>query len=169
MKLAIKDGKLIVVAGIVGTSKTTLRKIQEVLEEDKEILVAKALSVDGGQISLGTLMLALFCDLTTEKDDPMPTQTEKRERALRTLILKRKKPVVLLMDDAHQLHPKTLVGLKRLMEIVRDGKGMMPIVLAGHPKLKNGAVGRTIDDTIAVRAVFDKGPRGSISHRTETR
>ncbi|KVT51492.1 AAA family ATPase [Burkholderia ubonensis] len=133
LKLAIKDGKLIVVAGIVGTGKTTtLRKIQEALEEDKEILVAKALSVDGAQISLGTLMLALFCDLTTAKDDPMPTQTEKRERALRTLIRKRKKPVVLFIDDAHQLHPKMLVGLKRLMEIVRDGKGTLSIVLAGH-------------------------------------
>jgi type II secretory pathway predicted ATPase ExeA len=139
LRLAIKDGKLIVLAGIVGTGKTTtLRKIQDLLEQDKEkeILVAKSLSVDGGQISLGTLILALFCDLTTEKDGPMPTQTERRERALRALIRKRKKPVALFIDDAHQLHPKTLVGLKRLMEIVRDGKGTLSVVLAGHPKLK---------------------------------
>jgi len=25
------------------------------------------------------------------------------------------------IDDAHDLHPKTLVGLKRLIEVVRDG------------------------------------------------
>ncbi len=156
LKLAIKDGKLIVLAGIVGTGKTTtLRKIQEALEEDKEILVAKALSVDGGQISLGTLMLALFCDLTTAKDDPMPTQTEKRERALRTLIRKRKKPVVLFIDDAHQLHPKTLIGLKRLMEIVRDGKGTLSIVLAGHPKLKNDLLRPSMEEIGARTTLFE--------------
>ena len=52
----------------------------------KEIHVAKSLLVDGGQISLGTLILALFCGLTTVKDEPMPTQMERRERALRALI-----------------------------------------------------------------------------------
>ncbi|MGF6935477.1 type II secretory pathway predicted ATPase ExeA [Paraburkholderia sp. UCT70] len=52
---------------------------------------------------------------------------------LRALIRKRKKPVALFIDDAHQLHPKmTLVGLKRLMEIVRDGRGTLSVVLAGH-------------------------------------
>lgn len=183
LKLAIKDGKLIVLAGIVGTGKTTtLRKIQDLLEQgkEKEILVAKSLSVDGGQISLGTLILALFCDLTTEKDGPMPTQTKRRERALRALIRKRKKPVALFIDDAHQLHPKTLVGLKRLMEIVRDGKGTLSVVLAGHPKLKNDLLrpsmeeigARTtlfeLDGFSAVRTVFDAGVRGSVSRWPET-
>jgi type II secretory pathway predicted ATPase ExeA len=158
LKLAIKDGKLIVLAGIVGTGRTTtLRKIQDALEEDKEkeILVAKALSVDGGQISLGTLILALFCDLTTVKDDPMPTQTERRERALRALIRKRRKPVALFIDDAHQLHPKTLIGLKRLMEIVRDGKGTLSIVLAGHPKLKNDLLRPSMEEIGARSALFE--------------
>ena len=158
LKLAIKDGKLIVLSGIVGTGKTTtLRKIQDALETDaeKEILVAKALSVDGGQISLGTLILALFCDLTTVKDDPMPTQTERRERALRALIRKRKKPVALFIDDAHQLHPKTLIGLKRLMEIVRDGKGTLSVVLAGHPKLKNDLLRPSMEEIGARTTLFE--------------
>jgi type II secretory pathway predicted ATPase ExeA len=157
LKLAIKDGKLIVLAGIVGTGKTTtLRKIQDLLEQDKEkeILVAKSLSVDGGQISLGTLILALFCDLTTDKDGPMPTQTERRERALRALIRKRKKPVALFIDDAHQLHPKTLVGLKRLMEIVRDGKGTLSVVLAGHPRLKNDLLRPSMEEIGARTTLF---------------
>jgi hypothetical protein len=29
------------------------------------------------------------------------------------------------------------VGLKRLIEVVRDGNGTLSVVLAGHPKLKN--------------------------------
>jgi hypothetical protein len=35
------------------------------------------------------------------------------------------------------LHSKTLIGLKRLIEVVRDSGGMLSVVLAGHPKLKN--------------------------------
>ena len=54
---------------------------------------------------------------------------------MRALIRKRKKPVALFIDDAHQLTSKTLVGLKRLIEIVRRGKGTLSVVLAGHPKL----------------------------------
>lgn len=69
LKLAIKDGKLIALSGIVGTGKTaTLQKIQELLAQDKEILVAKSLSVDGAQTTLATLIVALFYDLATEKD-----------------------------------------------------------------------------------------------------
>src|SRR3954464_2590519 len=33
--------------------------------------------------------------------------------------------------------PKTLTGLKRLMEVIADGDGRLSIVLVGHPKLRN--------------------------------
>ena len=42
LKLAIKDSKLIVLAGIVGSDKTTtLQKIQDLLEQDKDVVVKK--------------------------------------------------------------------------------------------------------------------------------
>jgi type II secretory pathway predicted ATPase ExeA len=41
---------------------------------------------------------------------------------------------VLFVDEAHDLHYKTLIGLKRLCEVVADGGGVLSIVLAGHPK-----------------------------------
>jgi type II secretory pathway predicted ATPase ExeA len=44
---------------------------------------------------------------------------------------------VALFVDAHDLHPKTLVALKRLIELVAEGGGQLSIVLVGHPKLKN--------------------------------
>jgi len=138
LKLAIKDGKLIVLSGMVGTGKTSsLQKIQESLEQDKEILVAQSLALDIGRITIDTLELALFRDLTTDKDSPMPSKSEDRPRALRALIRKKKKPVVLFIDDAHQLQTKTLFDLKRLMEVVRGDKGTLSLVLAGHPKLRN--------------------------------
>ena len=138
IKVSIRSGRLIAVTGIVGCGKTTaLRKVRDTLAEGKEILVSKSLSVDKARVNLGTLILALFYDLANEKDFRIPTQPEKRERKLQDLIRKRKRPVALFIDEAHDLHPKTLVGLKRLIEVVQDGGGTLSVVLAGHPKLKN--------------------------------
>jgi len=133
LKLEIKAGKLVALSGIVGCGKTTiLRRIQEALSQDKEILASKSLSLEKSQISLATLIMALFYDLATEKDFKIPTQPERRERALRDLIKKRQKPIALFIDDAHDLHSKTLIGLKRLIEVVRDSGGMLSVVLAGQ-------------------------------------
>jgi type II secretory pathway predicted ATPase ExeA len=46
---------------------------------------------------------------------------EKRERERGALVRWRRKPVALFIDEAHNLRPRTLTGLKRLMEVVADG------------------------------------------------
>lgn len=152
----IRAGKLITISGIIGCGKTTmLRRIQEMLARERDILVAKSLSVEKSQISLPVLINALFYDLAIEKDFKIPTQPEKRERALRDLIRKRQKPVALFIDDAHDLHAKTLVALKRLIEVIRDGGGTLSIILAGHPKLKNDLRRPTMEEIGLRGAVFD--------------
>lgn len=50
---------------------------------------------------------------------------------------KGKRPVALFVDEAHDLNGHTLIGLKRLMEVVEDGGGRLSVILAGHPKLRN--------------------------------
>ena len=65
------------------------------------MLVSKSLSVDKNRATLGTLIAALFYDLSPDKDVKIPGQGEKRERDLRDLIKKGKKPVVLIVDEAH--------------------------------------------------------------------
>jgi len=50
---------------------------------------------------------------------------------------KGKRPVVLFVDEAHDLTRHTLTDLKRLLEVIEDGDGKLSIVLAGHPKLGN--------------------------------
>ena len=75
--------------------------------------------------------------MSTEKQVRIPTQGEKRERDLRELVRKNKRPVALFVDEAHDLNGHTLTGLKRLMELVEDGDGRLSVVLAGHPKLRN--------------------------------
>ncbi len=67
----------------------------------------------------------------------IPKQPELRERELRDLVLKRKKPVVLIVEEAHELHHYTLTGLKRLREMIEDGGAKLCVLLAGWPKLRN--------------------------------
>lgn len=67
----------------------------------------------------------------------MPTQPEKRERQLLELMSKRRKTVALFCDKAHDLHGRMLLGLKRLMELVRASGGTLSVVLSGRPKLTN--------------------------------
>lgn len=135
---AIKKGKLIALSGIVGSGKTTLlKKIHEKLNVEKDVVISKSLSLEKDRVTLTMLIMALFYDLSTEKEVKIPAQSERRIRTLRELIRKREKTVALFIDEAHDLHAKTLVGLKRLMEVIQDGGGSLSIVLAGHPKLKN--------------------------------
>jgi len=135
---AILEGRLIAVCGVVGSGKTvTLRRLQQLLREENRVIVSKSLAVEKHSVKLGTLITALFYDLSPDKQVRIPSQGEKRERELRDLVKKHKRPVALFIDEAHDLHPTTLTGLKRLMEVVEDGEGRLSVILAGHPKLKN--------------------------------
>ena len=135
---AIHEGRLIALCGVVGSGKTVmLRRLQRLLEEEKKITVSRSLAVDKHRIKLATFIAALFYDLSTEKNVRIPSQGEKRERDLRELVRKNKRPVALFVDEAHDLNAHTLTGLKRLMELVEDGEGRLSVVLAGHPKLRN--------------------------------
>lgn len=138
IKGAILEGRLIAVCGIVGCGKTVmLRRLQQILREENRVLVAKSLAVEKHHIQLGTLIAALFYDLSADKQVSIPTQGERRERELRELVKKCKRPVALFVDEAHDLQSSTLIGLKRLMEVVEDGEGRLSVVLVGHPKLQN--------------------------------
>jgi type II secretory pathway predicted ATPase ExeA len=136
LKAAITQGQLIALSGIVGCCKTTtLHRLHEVLGREPDIVVSKSLAVDKDRVHLGTLIMALFYDLAPEQDVTIPTQPEKRERQLLELIHRRRKTVALFIDEAHDLHSRTLLGLKRLMELVHASGETLSVVLAGHPSL----------------------------------
>jgi hypothetical protein len=80
--------------------------------------------------------------------------------ALLELIKKRHKPIALFVDEAHDLHGKTLIGLKRLIEVVRSGGGTLSVVLAGHPKLKNDLSRPSMEEIGARATVFPLEPFG---------
>jgi hypothetical protein len=82
-------------------------------------------------------------------------EAEKRERDLRELVKKTRRPVVLFVDEAQDLNGNTLNGLKRLMEVVEDGGGLLSVVLVGQPRLRYG-LGRPTMEEIGYRTdVFD--------------
>lgn len=139
LKIAAQSGSLVALTGIIGSGKTTtLRRLFSVLMKENKILVSKSISIEKNRSTMTTLISALFYDLSTDdKEVKIPASGEKRERDLRDLIKKRKKPVVLFVDEAHDLHYSTLKGLKRLIEMVEDSGGILSVLLAGHPKLKN--------------------------------
>lgn len=135
---AIAEGRLIAVCGVVGSGKTVLlRRLQQALEDEKKVTVSKSLAIEKQSIKLATLIAALFYDLSPDKQVQIPKQGERRERQLQELVKKGKKPIVLFVDEAHDLNAHTLTGLKRLMELVEDEGGRLSVVLAGHPKLRN--------------------------------
>ncbi|SEN69543.1 Type II secretory pathway, component ExeA (predicted ATPase) [Sphingomonas gellani] len=138
LKAAILGGRLIALTATIGSGKTVLtRRLREELERDGRVIVSRALSLEKAKISVPLLVAALFYDLSTEKTVSIPSQSERRERDLQELFRKAKRPVALFVDDAHDLHPKTLTALKRLVELVTEGGGQLAVILVGHPKLRN--------------------------------
>lgn len=137
---AVQTGRLVVVSGLVGSGKThLLRRIEDELARAARVAVAKSLAVDKRRTSLPSLIEALFYDLSPgdRAQVKIPKQAERRERDLRDLMRKGKRPVVLVVDEAHDLHHKTLTGLKRLMEVVADAGVLLSVLLVGHPRLRN--------------------------------
>lgn len=138
LEKAIHSGGIIALTGIVGIGKTlAIRQFQEALKSGNKIIVSKSLVTDRRRVTSNSLYTALFEDLPTGKDFKAPTQPEKRERALQALINKINKPVAFFIDEAHELHWKTLQALKHTIEIVEDCKGTLAIIVIGHPKLEN--------------------------------
>lgn len=138
IRAAIAGGRLIAVTAVIGSGKTLLsRRLRADLEREGRVIVSRSLSVDKAKITVPLLLAALFYDLSPEKTVTISSQSERRERDLQELFRRARKPVALFIDDAHDLHPKTLTALKRLIELVAEGGGQLSIVLIGHPKLKN--------------------------------
>jgi len=155
IKAAILEGKLIAICGVVGSGKTvTLRRLQQSLIEENKVLVSRSLSVEKRRTTVETLMAALFYDLSTEKQVKIPSQGERRIRELRDLVKKGKRPVALFVDEAHDLHGKTLTSIKRIMEGIEDGGGQLSVVLAGHPKLHNDLRRPTMEEIGYRSSVF---------------
>ena len=169
LKVAIAQGRLIALSGVVGSGKTTfLQKLMADLTKSKEVVVSRSLAIESDKVRLGTLITALFYDLSPDKLEKVPSNSEKRERLLLELIQKARSPVALFVDDAHGLHSTTLVSLKKLIELVRSNGERLSVILAGHPKLKNDLRRPTLEEIGGRTQAFSiEGIRGQESKYIE--
>lgn len=155
IKAASKIGGIIAITGMVGTGKTTLLwKIQQHLLDEKQVLVCRSLSTDKKRVNISTLYTALFFDLVRDKNFKIPSVAEQRERKLLELVKKQDKPLVLFIDEAHDLSGHTLISLKRLIELVYNSGSTVTVVLAGHPKLGNDLKRPTMEEIGARTQLF---------------
>ncbi|ENL4830314.1 ExeA family protein, partial [Salmonella enterica subsp. enterica serovar Teko] len=146
VKDAISEGRMMAVCGVVGSGKTVMiRRLQQLLKDEKNIIVSRALSVEKSRIGLPALISALFYDLSPDKKVQIP-RGEARERELLALMKRRKRPVALFIDEAHDLSSSTLTELKRLTEMADDGGIKLSVVLAGHPRLRNDLLRPTMEE-----------------------
>ena len=79
---------------------------------------------------------------------------------MQSLIKERNKPIVLFIDEAHDLHPRTLISLKHLVETVEDVNGTLAIVAVGHPKLANDLKNPALEEIGARTKLFELGALG---------
>jgi type II secretory pathway predicted ATPase ExeA len=156
LKIAIHEGGIIALTGIVGSGKTVLLgRLQDQLRDEGEFAVSDSLAFTVQRVNLDTLKLALYYDLTTEKDGDLTIKTEKSERALIRMMRRCQKPIVLFVDDGHDLHAQTLRGLKQMIEKTGRRGVRLTIVLAGHPRLKHDLRRPSQEETGARTTVFD--------------
>ena len=144
---AIRAGRLVAICGPVGSGKTMMmNRQQNDIRADKDIIVARSLSVDKPRVTLPNLILALSLDVSTDPNLKAPAQPERREHLLQEMVSKARKPVVLFIDEAHDIHDHTLNGLKRLMEVIAAGGEKLSVVLVGHPHLQNDLRRATMEE-----------------------
>jgi len=161
IKFAIRSGGIIAITGIVGIGKTTtIRKLQKDLKDENKIIVSKSLATDKRNVNINTLYTALFTDLASKKDEIFPSQAEKRERKLQSLIKEKNKPIALFIDEAHDLNSRTLISLKHLIETVEDVNGVLAIIVVGHPKLANDLRNPALEEIGARAKLFELGSLG---------
>ena len=109
LRASITGGRLIALTAVIGAGKTLLvRRLRDELERDGRVIVSRALTLERSKVTVPLLVTALLYDLSPEKVVTIPGHPERRERDLQELFRKAKKPVVLLVDDAHDLHGNTL-------------------------------------------------------------
>jgi type II secretory pathway predicted ATPase ExeA len=77
IKRAVYDGDLVALCGVVGAGKTVmLRRLQDLLARENRVIVAESISVEKSRATLGTLITALFCDLSPDKEPKRLTENE---------------------------------------------------------------------------------------------
>ncbi|MCY4479133.1 MAG: AAA family ATPase [Rhodospirillales bacterium] len=126
---AVTARALVSVVGPRGSGKSVA--VREALR-GLDCAVVEPVRLDRDRLHLGDIAAAIVADLSEER----PRRSgEARSRQVRRILgaASRRRPVALAVDDAHRLHYRTAVGLKRLLELAWMGRApLLAIVLVGQ-------------------------------------
>ena len=134
VRAAAQGGLLVSIAGRRGAGKT--RAVRMALAS-LSARVVEPLRLDRERLHLGDVQDAIVAQLSEER----PRRSgEARSGQVRRILGRSRGPVLLWIDDAHVIHPSTLRGLKRLLELTWQGAGpLLGIVLTGQRDRTEGA------------------------------
>ena len=133
---ALLAGRFIALCGVLGSGKTMMmQRLQKRLNDENYVVVA-SLPSDKTRVTTVTLVTALLRALSANERERFPAEGEARARALRDLVQRRKRPVALFIAAAHNLRPATLIGIKRIWELIECDEARLSVALAGRPTLR---------------------------------
>ncbi len=122
----IKTGNFIVITGDSNRKITDhLHIIYNHLKNHNGIILSRIWSVERKNLTLNTIMTALFLDLSSEKRPKIPRKDF--EQKLINLALKRNKPIALFCDDGHYIPPQILSDLRRFLIRLRDANVILSV------------------------------------------
>ena len=177
---AARHGNFLAVVGESGSGKSTLREdLIERLKEDGDgvvIIEPYTLSMSGGQNGKPMLArhIAEAVIATLAPGASIPRSQEVRDRRLHKLLKDSNGAGmrhVLIIEEAHDLHPQTLKALKRFWELKDGLKRLLSIILVGQPELmdKLGSnqadVREVVQRCVPVELGPVKDPADFLSHR----
>ena len=177
---AARHGNFLAVVGESGSGKSTLREdLIERLKEDGDgvvIIEPYTLSMSGGQNGKPMLArhIAEAIIATLAPGASIPRSQEVRDRRLHKLLKDSNGAGmrhVLIIEEAHDLHPQTLKALKRFWELKDGLKRLLSIILVGQPELmdKLGSnqadVREVVQRCVPVELGPVKNPADFLAHR----
>jgi len=133
---AARHGGFLAVIGEVGSGKSIMRrKVVEQLRRDGDTIVIFPQMIDKNRVNAASICDAIIMDLSEAR----PAQKlEAKARQVHRLLLERSKQnfrAVLIIEEAHDLHPSTLKYLKRFYELEDGYRKLLGIILIGQTEL----------------------------------
>ena len=125
---AVRTRGMLAIAGPRGSGKT--RAVWQALDA-LDVEIVEPLRLDRARLHLGDLQAAMVRDLTGDTERPRHS-AEARAGQVRRLLHAAARPVVLVIDEAHDLHHATIRGLKRLRELGARRRPVLTVLLVGQ-------------------------------------
>ncbi len=160
----------------VGWGKTILRKTltERLRQLGHRICVVQQL--DRENLTITRVLDALLADFGGKRSGSQTREAKSREVKKMLEIIREQggRCPVLMIDEAHALHPSTLRGLKRLFEIEDGHVKLLSIVLFGQPQLYSRLGGFDLEEVTGRLAIVmaygldtsaRHGPSGPEPHR----